>query len=67
LTADRISISNDKFGKVFDVVNFDMINILKLDYVPEAVAWIHQVQFSPPLSWLLQQNYIPELAKPLLS
>lgn len=37
-----ISISNDKHGKVFDVVNFDMINILRLGYVPECVAWIHQ-------------------------
>ena len=37
-----ITISEDKHGKVFDVVNFDMINILSLDFVPECAAWIHQ-------------------------
>jgi len=38
----RISISNDKNAKVFDVVNFDMINIINLGFVPRCVAWIHQ-------------------------
>lgn len=28
--------------KVFDVINFDMINILKLTYTPTTVAWIHK-------------------------
>lgn len=37
-----ISISEDKHGKVFDVVNFDMINILAFDFTPEVSAWIHQ-------------------------
>ena len=37
-----ISISEDKHGKVFDVVNFDMINILAFDFTPEVAAWIHQ-------------------------
>jgi peptidylprolyl isomerase domain and WD repeat-containing protein 1 len=32
----------DKAVKVFDVVNFDMINILKLDFVPSCAAWIHK-------------------------
>ena len=32
----------DKAVKVFDVVNFDMINILKLDYVPSCAGWIHK-------------------------
>ena len=32
----------DKAVKVFDVINFDMINMLKLDYVPSCVAWIHK-------------------------
>ena len=35
---------DDKAVKVFDVVNFDMINILKLDYVPSCCAWIHKVK-----------------------
>ncbi|XP_055546746.1 peptidylprolyl isomerase domain and WD repeat-containing protein 1 [Wyeomyia smithii] len=33
--------SEDKNVKVFDVVNFDMINMLKLDYVPYRAEWIH--------------------------
>ena len=27
--------------KVFDVINFDMINMFKLDYLPHAVCWIY--------------------------
>ncbi len=37
-----ITVSEDKHGKVFDVVNFDMINILSLDFVPSCAAWVHQ-------------------------
>ena len=45
-----ISISNDKNGKVFDVQNFDMINILKFpdrddddkELVPQHCEWVHQ-------------------------
>ena len=37
-----ITVSDDKHGKVFDVVNFDMINILAFDYKPEVAAWVHQ-------------------------
>uniref|UniRef100_A0A1Q3F9E7 peptidylprolyl isomerase n=1 Tax=Culex tarsalis TaxID=7177 RepID=A0A1Q3F9E7_CULTA len=33
--------SVDKNVKVFDVVNFDMINMLKLEYVPYRAEWIH--------------------------
>ena len=32
----------DKAVKVFDVINFDMINILKLDFVPSCMTWIHK-------------------------
>lgn len=35
------TISDDKSSKVFDVVNFDMINMLKLDYVPGCCGWIY--------------------------
>jgi peptidylprolyl isomerase domain and WD repeat-containing protein 1 len=35
------SISVDKSLKVFDVVNFDMINMLRLEYVPFACSFIH--------------------------
>ncbi|KAJ6632608.1 Peptidylprolyl isomerase domain and WD repeat-containing protein 1 [Pseudolycoriella hygida] len=33
--------SADKTMKVFDVINFDMINMIKLDYVPMCAEWIH--------------------------
>ncbi|KJH47928.1 peptidyl-prolyl cis-trans isomerase, cyclophilin-type [Dictyocaulus viviparus] len=32
----------DKNVKVFDVENFDMINILKFDFTPRTACWIHQ-------------------------
>ena len=35
------SCSNDKTAKIFDVVNFDMINIIKLGYEPKLCEWIH--------------------------
>lgn len=35
------SASNDKSIKIFDVLNFDMINMMRLDYVPTLVEWIH--------------------------
>lgn len=33
--------SDDKSSKVFDVVNFDMINMLKLSYTPGCCGWIY--------------------------
>ncbi|KAG4074671.1 hypothetical protein HA402_004542 [Bradysia odoriphaga] len=33
--------SADKSMKVFDVINFDMINMIKLDYIPMCAEWIH--------------------------
>ncbi|XP_033218966.1 peptidylprolyl isomerase domain and WD repeat-containing protein 1 [Belonocnema kinseyi] len=35
------TVSDDKTIKVFDVINFDMINILKLEYVPLCAEWIY--------------------------
>ena len=34
---------------MFDVVNFDMINILSLDFVPEYATWIHQAGAAIPV------------------
>ncbi|KAI8893836.1 hypothetical protein BC833DRAFT_607054 [Globomyces pollinis-pini] len=34
--------SVDKGLKVFDVVNFDMINMFKLDYLPNTICWMYQ-------------------------
>jgi peptidylprolyl isomerase domain and WD repeat-containing protein 1 len=28
--------------QVFDVINFDMINMIKLTYVPGAASWVHK-------------------------
>lgn len=33
--------SSDKNVKIFDVINFDMINMIKLDFVPQCAEWIH--------------------------
>ncbi|CAB3404335.1 unnamed protein product [Caenorhabditis bovis] len=32
----------DKSVKVFDVENFDMINMIKLDFPPRTAQWVHQ-------------------------
>ena len=36
------TVSQEKTCKVFDVVNFDMINMLKLEFVPVCCGWIFQ-------------------------
>lgn len=36
------SVSNDRSLKVFDIVNFDMINMIKLDFQPQCCDWIHK-------------------------
>lgn len=35
------SASTDKALKIFDVLNFDMINMMRLDYTPNQVEWVH--------------------------
>ena len=35
------TVSSDKAVKIFDIVNFDMINMIRLDYVTQAVSFIH--------------------------
>lgn len=35
------SCSSDETAKIFDVVNFDMINMMKLGYKPQSCQWIH--------------------------
>jgi peptidylprolyl isomerase domain and WD repeat-containing protein 1 len=34
--------AEDKSAKIFDIPNFDMINILKLDFSPSAACWVYQ-------------------------
>ncbi|EMD39875.1 hypothetical protein CERSUDRAFT_112125 [Gelatoporia subvermispora B] len=36
------SVAEDGTAKVFDVVNFDMINMIKLGYTPHACCWVHR-------------------------
>lgn len=36
------SASSDKSLKIFDVINFDMINMMRLDYVPGTAEFIHR-------------------------
>ncbi|KAG8769827.1 hypothetical protein FRC12_004700 [Ceratobasidium sp. 428] len=36
------SVAEDGTVKVFDVINFDMINMLKLDYTPKTACWVHR-------------------------
>ncbi|KAG0311165.1 Peptidyl-prolyl cis-trans isomerase cyp15 [Linnemannia gamsii] len=36
------TIAMDKSLKVYDVINFDMINMVKLDFVPSTICWIHK-------------------------
>lgn len=33
--------SIDKSVKIFDVINFDMINMIKLEFTPLCAEWIH--------------------------
>ncbi|SAM00030.1 hypothetical protein [Absidia glauca] len=45
LSADHellATVSDDMALKVYDVTNFDMINMIKLSYKPKSVCWIHQ-------------------------
>ena len=35
------TIALDKSLKIFDIINFDMINMIKLDFVPFACSFIH--------------------------
>lgn len=36
------TISNDHSVKVYDVVNYDMMVMLRLPYVPGAVEWVYK-------------------------
>lgn len=36
------SISSDGTAKVYDVPNFDLINMIKLDFTPRTCCWVHK-------------------------
>jgi peptidylprolyl isomerase domain and WD repeat-containing protein 1 len=46
-----VTASADKALKVFDIINFDMINMFQLDYLPNVVCWIYTRNI-PLLAWL---------------
>eukprot|EP00095_Tigriopus_kingsejongensis_P002439 snap_masked-scaffold380_size190731-processed-gene-0.11 protein:Tk02439 transcript:snap_masked-scaffold380_size190731-processed-gene-0.11-mRNA-1 annotation:"glutamine-dependent nad(+) synthetase" len=50
------TISNDKNAKIFDVVNFDMINMIKLGYNPECCSWIHRSGDAIPALAIAESN-----------
>ncbi|KAI0059530.1 hypothetical protein BV25DRAFT_1828764 [Artomyces pyxidatus] len=50
------SISEDGAAKVFDVVNFDMINMIKLGYTPHACCWVHRRGQAQGLLAVSEQN-----------
>ena len=38
------TIGIDKYIKVFDVVTFDMINMIKLEYLPNTICWVDKLK-----------------------
>ena len=50
------TMAADKAVKVFDVINFDMINMLKLDYVPATAAWVHKPGDAIPVLAVAEEN-----------
>ncbi|PGG99847.1 hypothetical protein AJ79_08399 [Helicocarpus griseus UAMH5409] len=43
------TVGADKSVKIFDVITFDLLAILTLDYVPRCVCWVHRRGASLPL------------------
>lgn len=39
-----VTVSRDQSVKVFDVAGFDMVLMLKLNFVPAAAEWIYRVR-----------------------
>lgn len=47
-----VTFSHDQSMKIFDVVNFDMMHMLQLPFVPAAAEWVYRVRSpSPKASW----------------
>ena len=38
-----VTISHDQSMKIFDVVNFDMMQMMQLPFVPAAAEWVYRV------------------------
>jgi peptidylprolyl isomerase domain and WD repeat-containing protein 1 len=50
------SISTDKTLKVFDIINFDMIHMIQLEYKPHSTQWCHSSGDAIPMTRLLIIN-----------
>lgn len=46
--AHLCTIGADKSAKVYDVLNFDMMHMLKLDFTPFCCEWIYRARACPP-------------------
>ncbi|KAG7164943.1 Peptidylprolyl isomerase domain and WD repeat-containing protein 1-like [Homarus americanus] len=55
-----VSISHDKSLKVFDVENFDMINMMKLNFTPSTSEWIHPLS-DPQHSLAVSDSTSPKI------
>lgn len=54
------SIALDKSMKIFDVINFDMINMIKFDFTPSQCEWIHTDQ-DPIAAIAVSSNDTPDV------
>ena len=45
-----VTISHDQSVKVFDVLNFDMMLMLVLPFVPSCADWVYRVRAQSPVS-----------------
>ncbi len=43
-----VTFSSDQSMKIFDVVNFDMMHMLQLPFVPAAAEWVYRVRGHAP-------------------
>ncbi|KAI5732497.1 hypothetical protein M8J76_001012 [Diaphorina citri] len=50
------TVASDKAMKVFDVINFDMINMIKLDFTPLTVECIHYLGDAIPTAAVSDQD-----------
>lgn len=52
--------------QVFDVVNFDMMTMLKLPYVPQCAAWIYKVRQRHLVMPICRLGIIPSICSLLI-
>ncbi|KAN0123309.1 hypothetical protein V8E52_002641 [Russula decolorans] len=50
------SVAEDESAKVFDVVNFDMINMIKLGFTPKSCCWVHRRGQAQSILAVSEQN-----------